>query len=363
MVLNRRLGSFGKMLIASAAFVATMHSAAQSCTSLVLAANDGGRVYGRTMEFGVPVHSQVLQMPRGYAIIGIGPDGAPGKGKQWASKYAVIGANVFGKPIFVDGINEVGLTGGLLNAVNTAVYQKVPDGKESDSIAPQQLLTYVLTNFATVDEARQELPKIFVNSAGMKEWGGTPKARMTLHDTKGASIVVEYLEGKLVITDNVIGVMTNDPPFSWHLANIGNFANLSGKDRKPINIKGNVFPASSSGNGLHGMPGSMLSSDRFVRASLFVLNTPTDAPTKIQSARAWHIMNNFDIPYGAIYLDASSGYGGGANAYEFTEWTAVADLKNKTYSIRSFENPQIMTVDFKGFDLTGKDVTSVPLLK
>ena len=94
-----------------------------------------------------------------------------------------------------------------------------------------------------------------------------------------------------------------------------------------------------------------------------MLNTPTDVTTEVQKSRAWHIMNNFDIPYGSIYLDASSGYGGGASAYEFTEWTVVADLKNKTYSIRSFENPQIMTLDFKGWDLSGKTVTNVPLLK
>jgi choloylglycine hydrolase len=111
------------------------------------------------------------------------------------------------------------------------------------------------------------------------------------------------------------------------------------------------------------MPGSMLSSDRFVRAVLFVMNTPANAPTDVQRGRIWHIMNNFDIPYGSIYLDASSGYGGGADAYELTEWTAVADLKNKTYSLRSFENPQVMTIDFNQFDLNGRDVRNIPLLK
>ena len=147
------------------------------------------------------------------------------------------------------------------------------------------------------------------------------------------------------------------------IANIGNFANLSGLDKKPLTVKGKVFPPASSGNGLHGIPGSMLSSDRFVRAALFVLNTPTAVSTDVQRSRAWHIMNNFDIPYGSIYLEASSGYGGGANAYEFTEWTVVADLKNRTYHIRSFENPQIMTLDFKKFDVNGKTVINTPLLK
>lgn len=258
---------------------------ADACTSLVLNAADGGRVYGRTMEFGIPLHSQAMLMPRGYAFQGIGPDGAPGTGKSWKSKYAVIGANAFGMPLYVDGMNEAGLTGGLLNAPNSAKYQDPPAGGASNSIAPQQLLTYVLTNFASVDEVRQALPKMYVNNAPMKEWGGTPKAHMTLHDAQGGSIVVEYLGGNLVITDNVIGVMTNDPPFAWHLANIGNYANLSGHDKKPMSIKGEVFPPASSGNGLLGMPGSMLSSDRFVRAVLFVINTPANAPTDVQRGR------------------------------------------------------------------------------
>ena len=350
-------------VLACAALAAVAAQQADACTSLVLNGNDGGRVYGRTMEFGIPLQSQVMQMPRGYRNVGIGPDGTAGNGKSWNSKYAVVGANVFGLPFFVDGLNEAGLAGGMLNAPNTARYQVVPAGQESNSIAPQQLLTYVLGNFATVDEVRRALPNMYVSNAPMKEWGGVPKARMTLHDAQGGSLVVEYLDGRLVMTDNVIGVMTNDPAFSWHLANIGNYANLGGLDKKPLQVKGTVFPPASSGNGFHGIPGSMLSSDRFVRAALYVLNTPTDATTDVQRGRAWHILNNFDIPYGSIYLDASSGYGGGANAYEFTEWTVVADLKNRTYSIRSFENPGVLTFDFKGFDLNGKATVSTPLLK
>lgn len=349
--------------LAFAALLAMAGHQSEACTSLVLSGNDGGRIYGRTMEFGIPLHSLAMQMPRGYANQGIGPDGTPGTGKGWVSKYAVIGANALGLPIYVDGVNEKGLAGGLLNAPNTARYQDVPAGQESNSIAPQQLLNYALTNFATVEEVRQALPTIYVSNAPLKEWGGTPKARMTLHDAEGGSIVVEYLDGRLVITDNVIGVMTNDPPFAWHLANIGNYVNLSGHDKKALEVKGTVLPPASSGNGLKGLPGSMLSSDRFVRASLFVLNTPGNASTDVQRTRAWHILNNFDIPFGSIYLDASSGYGGGADSYEFTEWTVVADLKSKTYRIRSFENPGILTLDFKSFDLDGKDIVLTPLLK
>jgi len=56
------------------------------------------------------------------------------------------------------------------------------------------------------------------------------------------------------------------------------------------------------------------------------LNTPTGT-TDVQEGRAWHIMNNFDIPFGAIHLDSSSGYGGGVNSNEYTEWVVVANMK------------------------------------
>lgn len=351
--------------IAAATISATLAIApmmTNACTSMVLAGTDGGRVYGRTMEFGIPLYSAILKMPRGYAIQGVGIDGVAGSGKNWKTKYAVVGANAFGLPIYVDGMNEAGLAGGLLNAPNTAQYQSPTKEQSANSIASQQLLLYVLSNFATVDEVKATLPKMFVNSSPMKEWGGVAKSRMTLHDAKGKSLVVEYLGGKLVMTDNVIGTMTNDPAFSWHLQNIGNYVNLSGTDKAPLTVQGQKFLAASSGNGMHGLPGSFLSPDRFIRVSQFALNTPA-AATDVQEQRAWHIMNNFDIPFGAIHLDSSSGYGGGVNSNEYTEWVVIANLKNKTYRIRSFENPGILTTNFSDWDLSGKTLQSTPLLK
>lgn len=332
------------------------------CTSFLLKGSDDGCVYGRTMEFGIPLKSAILITPRGYDFKGVGIDGSPGSGKNWTSKYAVIGANAFGLPIYVDGLNDAGLAGGLLNAPNTALYQNPTQEQSANSIASQQLLVYVLTNFANVDEVKNALPTIFVNSSPLKEWGGVAKSRLTLHDTSGASLVVEYLDGKLVMTDNTIGTMTNDPAFSWHLQNIGNYANLSGTDKKPMEFNGQKFMAASSGNGLHGLPGSFLSPDRFIRVSMWVMNTPP-ATTDIQELRAWHITNNFDIPYGAVQLDSSSGYGGGENSYEYTEWAVVANLKTKTYNIRSFENPGVLTVAFSEADMNSKSLRSIPLLK
>ena len=83
---------------------------AQACTSFVLNGSDGGRVYGRTMEFGQPLGSQAVLIQRGTPLRGNGPDGGVGNGLQWTSRYAVVGLNALGLNYVVpDGMNEKGL--------------------------------------------------------------------------------------------------------------------------------------------------------------------------------------------------------------------------------------------------------------
>jgi len=331
------------------------------CTSIVLKTNDGGPVYARTMEFGASTQSALVFFPRAFPFQGIGVDRNPGSGINSISKYAIIGANGFGLPNLYDGMNESGLAGGLLNAPNYAEYQHPTEDESCGSIAPQQLLIYVLSNFATVAEVKAGLAKILVNSSPLKEWGGVPRCHMTLHDLEGQSIVVEYLKGELVITDNPLGVMTNDPPIAWHLANLGNYGSICTPEAKTLSVNGKVFSPSSSGQGTMGLPGSFLSSDRFVRASLYVSKAPTDETTTEQMNAAWHIMNNFDIPPGALPLTSGGAYGGGVGGYETTEWTSMADIKGGSYYLKSYESQATQSLSFTDFDLEAKEMTSFPL--
>ncbi|NDC35335.1 MAG: linear amide C-N hydrolase, partial [Synechococcaceae bacterium WB9_2_112] len=134
---------------------------AEACTSFVLKGSDGGRVYARTMEFGMPLNSQPVLIQRGTPLRGNGPDGKIGNGLAWTSRYAMVGLNALGlKDILADGMNEKGLAGGLLYFAGYAKFQAVSPGQTQRSINSAQLLTYVLTNFTTVDEVKRGLPKI-----------------------------------------------------------------------------------------------------------------------------------------------------------------------------------------------------------
>jgi choloylglycine hydrolase len=264
--------------------------------------------------------------------------------------------NALGVSIYADGMNEKGLMGGMLNAPFTAQYQDVSTADTAKSISSIQVLQYALTNFATVDEAKAGLTKIFVNRSTVPQYNNaTFPLRYCLHDANGKSIVIEYLKGELVITDNPIGVMTNDPAFSEQLNNIGQFANLTNVEQPSPVIDGVTYRSPSSGNGLHGMPGDFLSPSRFIRALFLSKSVPTSYTAIEQTNAAWHILGSFDIPPGAITLPASNPYGGGAGGIEITEWSVVSDNKNMTYNVKMFETTNIYTFDLKKMDVNAKD--------
>jgi choloylglycine hydrolase len=335
-----------------------------ACTSFLLKGSDGGFVYGRTMEFGLPLKSQLTVIPRNLSMPGVGVDGKPGTGLNWTTKYAAAGMNGLGMPVLLDGMNEKGLVGGLLNAPNTAVYQVVSPADSSSSIASVQILIYALTNFATVEEVKAGFQKIKVNRSTIPAYNNqSAPVRMTLHDASGKSIVIEYLKGELVVTDNPTGVMTNDPAFRDQLNNIGNYANLTNVEKNPIVINGATYAPPSSGSGLHGLPGDYLSPSRFIRALFLSKSVPTSYPTTQQVNTAWHILGSFDIPPGAISLPASNAYGGGAGGIETTEWAVVADNKNMVYNLKMFETTNIYTYDLKKMDVNAKQIQYIKLDK
>jgi hypothetical protein len=77
----------------------------------VLKAKDALRS-AHTMEFGYPTYSNVVLIPAGMAQRGTLPDG--GEGMGYTTKYNMLGANADGMDIIVDGMNDQGLSIGLL---------------------------------------------------------------------------------------------------------------------------------------------------------------------------------------------------------------------------------------------------------
>ncbi len=144
-----------KLAAMIAAGALLLSSAADACTGIRLIAADGTVVHARTLEFAVDIHSDVIVSPRGFTRIGLTPDGKDGL--TWKAKYASVGANGVGLPVIIDGLNEAGLAAGLFYFPTTAGYMAYEPADAAKTIAPWQLASWVLDNFASVDEVKAKI--------------------------------------------------------------------------------------------------------------------------------------------------------------------------------------------------------------
>lgn len=346
---------------ALSAFLAINPIAASACTSFLLKATNDEVVTGRTLEFALPLNSQLIVIPRNLAIKAVGPDGNAGTGLAYTTKYGVTGANGLGLPIIVDGINEKGLYAGLLFFPGLAEFQDVGPADAAQSIASYELATYILTQFSSVDEVKSGLPKIKVNRAPQTAFKMAVPIHATVHDASGKSIVIEYVGGQLQITDNPTTVMTNAPAIGWHLANLAQYANVTANPGANFAINGKAYTPWSSGTGMNGLPGDLSAATRFLRAAFLVANAPKMKDAKEAMGISWHFLNQFDIPPGAVRTSAGGNAGGGIAGYEITEWASVADLKNGLYQIRTYDDQQVRQISLRSVDLEAKTIRFIPL--
>jgi len=351
---NRIKAAFIIAVAACALLLAIAPQYALACTGIRLIAEDGTVVHARTDEFGVDTQSEVIMIPRGFARTGTTPDGA--NGLKWTSKYASVGANAVGIPILLDGLNEQGLAVGLFYFPTTAGYMKYSAADAGKTIAPWEVGSWILENFATVEEVRKNLDQIVVAGAVLKAWGFVPPVHYIVVDASGKSIVIEYVNGQLNVHDNPLGAMSNSPTFDWHMTNLRNYMHLSLTDLPPVLVGSVKLVALGQGTGMLGLPGDFTPPSRFVRAVAFstsVLPSKTGDEAVLQ---AFHILNNFDIPKGAT-REAQKDEHGNIIA-EYTLWTSACDLKAKRFFFRTYENSQIRSVDLMKTDLGAKDIVT-----
>ena len=350
-MLRTQLSRFGRVLATVIACIAAVP--AQACTNFLLFAADGSPVYARSMEYAMVLPAEVVVIPRNYAYAGIRPNNAPGA--TWTARYGAVGVMTLDEPYLSDGMNEMGLAGGALYFPGFAEYTPPADA-DPQALAPWEFLTWVLTNFATVAEV-----KAAVADAQIVDLQ-TPKINFTLpfhfpfHDATGASIVIEPVGGKLVVYDNPVGVLTNSPPFDWHMNNIRNYVKISAVDAPSLVIAGQTFAPLGQGSGLLGIPGDPTPPSRFIRAVGYVASAKQmpDGPQTVRLAE--HILNNFDIPVGFISTAEKGGQ------LEFTQWSSIADLRARVYYIKTYEDQVLRAVDLNSFDLDAKTLRVSPML-
>jgi len=345
---------FNRSVAVCVALGIVLPGAAQACTAIVVKAKDGTPVYGRTLEYAIAIAPDVVVVPRQYHYVATRPAGM--QGINWTSRYAVVGVMSFGQPFVSDGMNEKGLVGGGLYLPDFVGYASPKGADPQSSLAPWEFLTWVLSNFATVQEVKEAVSdnKISIIDLPAPIVNFVLPLHFALTDATGASIVIESLNGKLKVYDNPVGVLTNSPTFDWQLTNLRNYVKLSPVDAPPLTINGRSFEPLGQGSGILGIPGDPTPPSRFIRAVAYTQSAkPQDnGPDTVRLVE--HIMNNFDIPVGYVSSAETNGQ------LEYTQWTAIADLRAKKYYIKSYQDAVLRSVDLMSFDLNAKTLYVAP---
>jgi choloylglycine hydrolase len=324
-----------------------------ACTGITLKAEDGTVVFARTLEFANDLESDVILVPRGYTRDATTPDGK--NGLKWMTKYACVGANGIGLPFIFEGFNEKGLQAGLFYFPGFAGYMPYKPADADRTVAPWELGSWLMENFANVDEVREGIRGIVVPAVVLKAWGFAPPVHYIVSDASGKSITIEYVDGKLNIHDNPLGLLTNAPTFDWQMTNLRNYVNFSFTNAPPVHLGPITLMPLGQGSGMLGLPGDFTPPSRFVRAAAFSQGLFPSKTGHDAVFQAFHLLNNFDIPKG-VAREREMDDKGNILA-DYTQWTSACDLGAKRFYIRTYDDSRIRSVDLMKMNLDAKEIT------
>ena len=334
---------------------------AQACTGISFRTQDGARLQARTIEWGgFSLNSQLVILPRGQKNTALTPQGP--NGLSWTNKYGVVGISVVKDPFIGEGVNEKGLAAGIFYFSGYGSLAPFNPKRAKKSVADVELVRWMLTNFATVEEVIQGLKKIDIVTIYPPQKGQTEAStgHWRIADATGRSIVLEIEDnGQRHIYENTAGVLTNSPSFPWQVTNLKNYVHLQPGDVKPTEYGKTVLAAFGAGAGMWGLPGDITPPSRFVRAFFYLHTAPAVKTAREGVLQAFHILNNFDIPIGVEFAAGQTM----PDLPSATQWTSVTNMTQPAFYYRTMYNSQIREVDLSQIDFSAVKAQVLPLDK
>jgi penicillin V acylase-like amidase (Ntn superfamily) len=324
------------------------------CTSLIYRDAAGKAYLGRTLELTMDLPYQVVFFPKALDYTSH-IDGHPDL--VFSGKYSVIGVTMPGRmptpdaPLTfrdfkcLEGMNDQGLTFSLLSYPSAGGRKQAVETTTA-VLSASDLGSWALSQFSSVDEVRRALEQQPVLLEPLALLGGVESPfHYVVHDSSGASLVIEFNLGSMSLHDNPVGVMTNGPEFPWHVTNLNNYTFLTNVDKSSARFGDYLAVQPDSGIATAGLPASNTSVGRFVRAAYYAHYAEKAATADDAVLTLAHIMNNFDRPRGVTidYPDEGGGHLEVAGlpdespaeyATEFTSWTNLSDLDRKLFHLR-----------------------------
>jgi choloylglycine hydrolase len=304
------------------------------CTAITYSTKD--HYFGRNLDLEHSYRTAVTITPRNYPL----------HFRRLADQeqhFAIIGmALVEGNyPLYFDATNEHGLSMAGLNFPGNAVYH--PEKNNAYNVTPYELIPWILGQCRNVQEARLLLDKAnILNIPFSAEYPLSP-LHWILSDSN-ASVTIESMSDGLHVFANSVGVLTNNPPFDYHMHNLTNYLNVTSQEASNRFSEALDLHPCSRGAGSIGLPGDLSSPSRFIRAVFTKFNSISKDSESASVSQFFHILDSVAQTQGCAKV---------GNLYEKTLYSSCCNTTKCIYYYTTYENRQITGIRMHSEDLNG----------
>ena len=313
------------------------------CTAITYRTKD--HYFGRNLDFEYSYNACVTVTPRQYPLPFRFVADIP-------TRFAIIGMAMVdnGYPLYFDATNEHGLSMAGLYFPGNAVY--LPEYPSKDNIAPFELIPWILGQCCTVEQAKNLLFRTnLIDSQYNADYPLSPLHWM-IADNESA-ITAEPTAQGIRVYENPIGVLTNNPPFDYHIQNLSNYMNLTREEPTNRFSPNHTIEPYSRGMGAIGMPGDLSSASRFIRAAFTKFNSISEDNESASISQFFHILGAVAQQRGCVKV---------GDGYEKTIYSSCCNTDKGIYYYTTYENAQITAVSLHNTDLNGNKLTQFPLV-
>lgn len=312
------------------------------CTAITF--QSGHHYFGRNLDLEYHYDESVTITPRNYPF-------RFREGHEIVTHHAMIGIATIaeGYPLYYDATNEYGLSMAGLNFPGYAVYHPVSD--TLNNIAPFEFIPWILGQCQTVFEAEHLIKQTNLTDIPFSPAYPLSPLHWIIAD-KLRSISVEPIQTGLKIYENPVGVLTNNPPFDFHMNNLANYLNLSSNEPRAYFASQLPVCLYSRGLGAFGLPGDLSSASRFVRASFCKLNAECDVDEYSSVNQFFHILGSVEQTKGCCRTP---------DGLERTIYSSCSNTDTCVYYYTTYENRQITAVNMRHTNIRGSTLELFPL--
>lgn len=253
-----------------------------------------------------------------------------------------------GVPLYFEAVNEHGLFAAGLNFPHFSHY--FPPRADKSNVASFELIPWLLGRCKSLAEVRTLLGNVCICDTAFSAALPPTPLHWLIADKTGA-IAVESVAAGLFVYEDPVRVLTNSPPFPYHMTHLADYMGVSPLSPQNCFAKGISLHAYSRGMGGMGLPGDLSSASRFVRAAFLKENSLSEGAGDL--AQFFHVLGAVSHPRGSVRL-ADGGH-------QITVYTSAYDAAKGVCYYTTYENRRITAVDMHRTDLCGDSLVTYPL--